>query len=178
MKTNSIRWMTYTAMLLAMAIIFSMLTQFVGVPVWITGTLVNLVLIIAVFRVNLFSGIVIAVLVPLEALLIGKIPLWYLMPAVAAGNMALVITYGLILKLSAKRKIWLDIVGLGLGSLLKFVVMVILVQVLINELGTLGKPESVADQVIGVFASAIQLFTALAGSVIAILLMKFIPKSE
>ena len=59
----------------------------------ITGSIVNLVLIISVMTCGLSSGLCVAAVSPVVARLFGIGPLWSLIPFIAAGNAALVVLW-------------------------------------------------------------------------------------
>lgn len=89
MKQRSLRILslTQTALLLALCLGFQLLKS---VSIYITGPLVNAVLIIASVSVGWQSGLAIALLSPIAAWLIGATPivnaLPVMLPVIAAGN--------------------------------------------------------------------------------------------
>jgi hypothetical protein len=176
MKRKTIFWITQTGMLLAMAVVFNLLTQYASVPVLITGSLVNMVLIVAAVRVNLSSGSTIAVINPVVAVVIGKLPL-FLYPAVALGNLALVLGFGLIYYYLSKKQDIMTVIGLIIGCALKFGAMVLATHILINWFGS-GTPDAKLNKFIETFAGVIQLITALIGSVLAFVMFKLLPKKN
>ena len=92
MKKYTTQFLTRTALLLALCIVVQ---QFKSVSQFITGPLVNLILLIAALAVGLYSGLAIAVLSPVLAFLISPSPIMQVMPQlivlVALGNAALVL---------------------------------------------------------------------------------------
>ena len=70
-------WITRTAVLTAMLVVLQAATQATGNTV-ITGSVVNMLLIISVMACGILSGIAVAVISPVMAKLIGIGPLWSL----------------------------------------------------------------------------------------------------
>ena len=91
MKKYTTQFLTRTALLLALCIVVQ---QFKSDSQFITGPLVNLILLIAALAVGLYSGLAIAVLSPILAFLISPSPIMQVMPQlivlVALGNAVLV----------------------------------------------------------------------------------------
>ena len=81
-------WITRTAALTALLVVLQASTAALGSTL-VTGTVVNLLLIISVMTCGAASGLAVAVLSPVLAKLIGIGPLWGLIPFIAAGNLAL-----------------------------------------------------------------------------------------
>ena len=98
-KTN-IRWLTRTAILLAIALVF----QMGGFPQFITGPMVNTVLYLAAMVVGWQGGVLIGIFTPVIAAMRGILPppLTPLIPFIALGNGALV---ALFFCLKSKSKI-------------------------------------------------------------------------
>lgn len=148
--------------LMAMALLISGL----GLPQWLTGPLVNALLLLAVEWVGVSQAILIGMVTPMGAAVSGVLPLPLLamIPFIAVGNATLVSVYG---ALRARNR-WL---ALGVAAVLKTAVLAITVTVLV------ARPLSI---VIAGDAQALalplpmvemmrwpQLATALAGGVIA-----------
>ena len=91
MRSNSIRNMVTTAILIALTIVFQLLRPVLGgsnpVSTYIIGSLVNLALIVAACAVGLVSGVSVAVAAPLIALWQGHATL-PMLPRVAASTIA------------------------------------------------------------------------------------------
>ena len=85
-------WITRTAVLTAMLVVLQAATQATGNTV-ITGSVVNMLLIISVMACGILSGIAVAVISPVMAKLIGIGPLWSLIPFIMAGNITLVLVW-------------------------------------------------------------------------------------
>ena len=97
MSSQNIRKMVTTALIIALTIVFQMLRPVLGgnniISTYIIGSLVNLCLIVAAVAVGLWSGIAVAVITPLIALMQGHVALIQLVPWIIAGNAVLVLCY-------------------------------------------------------------------------------------
>ncbi len=84
--------MTTTALLLALCIVFQSMK---GLSVYLTGSAVNCILVIAVLYCGLFSGTCIAVVAPIVAYFIGATPIInmipLMMPVIMLGNELIVL---------------------------------------------------------------------------------------
>ncbi|WP_265458281.1 hypothetical protein [Enterococcus sp. HY326] len=84
-------WITQTAVLLAMLVAVQGLTSALGNQ-FVTGTLVNLILIVAVSLGGISSGLTIAIVSPFFARIFGIGPVfWQITLCVALGNAVLVL---------------------------------------------------------------------------------------
>lgn len=155
-KTN-IRWLTRTAILLAIALVF----QMGGFPQFITGPFVNTVLFLAAIIVGWQGGLLIGILTPVIAAMRGILPppLVPLIPFIALGNGILVILFFL---LKSKNKI----LGIIIASVVKFLVLVTAVNLLVQV------PPPVAQMM-----SFPQLLTAVIGGFIALVVEKLLIKA-
>ncbi len=88
MKSN-VLWITRTAVFVALLIVFQFATAFLNNTL-ITGSLVNLMLIIPTVTCGLASGLTVALLSPILAKFFGIGPLWELIPFIILGNISLV----------------------------------------------------------------------------------------
>jgi predicted membrane protein len=98
MSSQNIRKMVISALLIALAIVFQQLRFVIGdtiVTTYIISSLVNLCLIVAATAVGLWSGVAVAVVTPLIALLQGHAML-PMVPWILAGNAVLVVFYALL----------------------------------------------------------------------------------
>ncbi|MGI6113781.1 MAG: ECF transporter S component [Mahellales bacterium] len=115
---KSSRYITRTALLLALAVLFQTVFRVIlpepTVNVFIVGTLVNAVLLIATASVGILGGVAVSVLTPVIALLQGHVALVWMVPIIAAGNCILVIIYGLL----TKRNSYLAFIT---GAVVKFI---------------------------------------------------------
>ena len=92
---KSILWITRTAILIALLIVLQVITK--GFGQYVTGSAVNLILIVSVLVGGLSCGITVAVLSPLFAFLIGIGPAFIqIVPFMMVGNLVLVLIWHLI----------------------------------------------------------------------------------
>lgn len=176
MKKITTKQLTTTALLLAICILSQ---YFKNLSVYITGPIVNSVLIIAALGAGLWSGILIAVISPITAFfftaspIMAGIPLMF--PTIMIGNIILVLCayyFG-----SSKRSSLHLPVGLVIGSLLKAAFMgVVVIYVLFPLFGenvapNLPKPEMLPKILAAakITFSLTQLITSLLGSLLAFL---------
>ncbi len=158
MYQTNIRWISRTAILLAIALVF----QMGGFPQFITGPLVNTVLYLAAMIVGWQGGMLIGVLTPVIASIRGILPppLTPLIPFIALGNSILVILF---FWLKAKNRI----VAIVIASVVKFLLLVSAVKLLVQV------PPVIANMM-----SMPQLITALAGGAIALVIIHFFKKAN
>ena len=150
-QTN-IRFLTRTAILLAIALVI----QMGGFPQPVTGPLVNTVLYLSAMIVGWFGGVLIGICTPVIAALRGILPppLAPLIPFIALGNGILVIIFYF---LKSKN----NIIAIIMASLAKFLILASAVNFLVQV------PPKVAQMM-----SLPQLITALVGGAIALLAAK------
>lgn len=146
---------TRTAVLLALAIAVQQLKV-----QWLTGPAVNAILILATGYSGLLGGIIIGLFTPIMAFLQGIMPLAIAVPFIMGGNALLCLGYYWARKVN-------DVVGITIGAILKFSFMTFAVNFIIQV------PPKVAQAL-----SFPQLVTALTGGVIAIIILRYLPKSE
>ena len=158
MHQTSIRKISRTAILLAIALVF----QMGGFPQFITGPLVNTVLYLAAMVIGWQGGIIIGISTPVIAAMRGILPppLTPLIPFIALGNAMLVILFFL---LKSKNKI----ASIIIASVAKFLVLVSAVKLLVQV------PPAIAQMM-----SFPQLVSALAGGFIALLVINIFKRAN
>lgn len=141
-----------------MLLALTLTVQFLGLPQWFTGPLVNAFLLLASSLVGMGSGVVIGLLTPWIALLRGILPppLAPVVPFIMLGNALLVIIFSLITR--KKEVPWLNVLALSLAAFGKYLLLSQAVRYLVEV------PPRVAQAM-----QIPQLLTALAGGVIALL---------
>ncbi len=156
-----------TALLLALAIISQF---FKNTSVYITGPIVNCILIIAVLSCGLLSGTALAVITPLTSWLITGSPVMNAMPVVPfcimGGNFLLVLFTWLFI-----RKKYTNLsfaLGMIVGSVIKAAFMAVTIVLLVLQLlgPSSGLPEAALNVAKFTF-SVTQLITSLIGSALA-----------
>lgn len=102
-QKNRVLRITRTAVLIALLVVLQAALMPLNNSL-ITGSIVNLVLIISVMTCGLSSGLCVAAVSPVIARLFGIGPLWSLIPFIAAGNAALVVLLAFHRKPQHRRK--------------------------------------------------------------------------
>ena len=171
-KHKKVLWITRTAVLIALTVVLQALTLQLGNQI-ITGSVVNLMLIIAVMSCGLPTGLTVSIFTPIMPTLLGFGPMWPIVPFIAAGNMALVTAWHFI----GNREIINTYVAYGAatlaGAAAKFLVLYLgVVQIAIPYI--LGLP---AGNVLSIMFSYPQLVTAVVGGVCAIILLPTLLKA-
>lgn len=168
------QWITRTAIFLSLLIVLQFSTSMLG-NVLLTGSVVNFVLIVSVMTCGLTSGLTVAIVSPFLAKLIGIGPLWVLIPFIALGNIVLVLIWHFI----GNRKIWKSIVSyiiaLIVASPAKFATLYFCIVKLVIPY-FLDLPVQQAKIISNMF-SVMQLFTALIGGVVAIIILPLLKKA-
>ncbi|WP_242943792.1 ECF transporter S component [Peptoclostridium litorale] len=166
MKRRSMTSTSYiarTGILLALAVIFQVGFRSFAQP--LVGPLVNMTLIISVLSVGVASGLTIGCFTPLIAFFMGIMPLFPLVPIIMAGNAIFVSAFAFIRDRTSDSGEYLALVA---AALLKFAFLAISVRKLL----VIFIPK-VPQSIVAAF-SIPQLYTALAGGIIAIVLHKII----
>lgn len=129
MSSENIRKLVISAILVALTVVFQLLRPVLGgsniISTYIIGSLVNLVLIVAACAVGLWSGISVAVIAPVFALVQNHATL-PMFPWILVGNVVLVVFYSLwALKNRNSLKVeWVRWSTVGvIAALAKFVVI-------------------------------------------------------
>jgi thiamine transporter ThiT len=155
-KSNfTVKWITKTAILLALLIVI----QLFRMPQLITGVIVNFILLLAFVQVDVFSGIIIGLISPVVAFLLGILaaPLAPMIPFIMLGNAVYVAIFAMIR--TRKPNWWKASIGVIMGASVKFTLLTLAVRYLVNA------PPKIAQAM-----SIPQLYTALTGGVVIILL--------
>lgn len=118
MNKDKVRYLTRTAMLLALTIVFQSVGRFFPFGPnnnFIVGPLVNACLIISAGLIGIYAGAAVSILSPFGAILTGAVLPLPLAPFVALGNFALVLLFYTF----RKNKV----IGIILGAFAKFAVI-------------------------------------------------------
>jgi hypothetical protein len=154
---KTVRWITRTALLLAIAFLFQNLRLPAPYGQVITGSMVNAVLVLAVTVVDLWSGMVIGTLTPWLALVTGTMGLPFMVPFIIIANLTLVITYGLLRRHS---RFFAGVTG----SLAKYQFFILTTQLLLGMIGKTLPPPAIP------MFGITQLGTALIGTFLAFII--------
>jgi hypothetical protein len=178
MKNNKITYITQTAVMLALLIGSQFITRSFGQ--FVTGSIVNLILLVSVFIIGIYGGVTIAVLSPILAFLSGIGPAFIqIIPFIAIGNVLFVTIAWLIAKnfignLST-RDIIISSIGLIAASVSKFLFLWIGIVMVALPLIPGIKEKQIA--IISASFSWPQLITALIGSMLAMMIIPPLKKA-
>ena len=175
------RWITQTGVFLAILIVGQLATRPLG-NTFVTGSVNNMLLILAVMLCGLSSAAVIAAISPVFATMIGIGALWPFVPVIIAGNIVLVALWhliafrqseqGRIREIAAHRPAGSgkarQIIALVVAAAVKFAILYIGIAKLIVPV-VLGFPEPKASAVSAAFSWP-QIVTASIGGLVAMLL--------
>lgn len=168
---KKVSWITRTAVLTALLIVMQAVTSSFGNTL-ITGSIVNLILIVSVMTSGILTGISVGFISPICAKLFGIGPLWALIPFIIIGNIVLVLIWYLIANRKIMNKKLSYIIALIVAAVSKFLVLYIsIVKIAIPLL--LDLPEKQAAVISNMF-SVPQLVTALIGGLLAIIILPII----
>jgi len=174
MKKSHALWITRTAVLTALLVGSQVVTAPLQVTL-LTGSIVNLILVISVLSSGVYTGIAVAFISPFFAALVGIGAIWPIVPIVSTANMAFVMIWYCGNKLDFSVKIVRRIVSCVVAALCKFAILYLgVVRLAIPYI--LDVPTPVAN-VLTVAFSINQLFTATIGGTVAILALPAIEKA-
>jgi len=171
-KHEKVLWITRTAVLIALTVALQALTLQFGNQ-FITGSIVNLMLIIAVMTCGLPTGLTVSIFTPVLPTLIGFGPMWPVVPFIAVSNMALTTAWHFIGNREIINKYVSYTMALIAGAVAKFLVLYFgVVKIAVPYI--LGLPEG---NVMSVLFSYPQLITASIGGVCAMILLPTLIKA-
>jgi hypothetical protein len=166
-------WITTTGILVALTIVLQAVTAVMGQLV--TGSLVNLILIVAVMLCGLPSGIIVGLITPVVAKFLGIGPLWSIVPFIILGNAVIVTVWHFTSKMSFANKYVVRCAAAIAGAVCKFVTLYIgIVRFAVPFLLELPEPQA---NVVSTMFSVPQLFTALIGGSVAVLILPVLEKA-
>lgn len=176
---KKIRWITETAVMLALLVALQAITKPAGQI--LTGSCVNAVLAITVLVAGLASGITVALISPVLAFLLGIAPQILTVPAIMVGNTVFVVLLHFIAGKDSK-KILRQIIAWIVAAAAKFAALYAIVVGLICGVfapallaaGTLKEPMLKA---LPATFSWPQLITALIGGAVALLIVPVLRKA-
>ena len=172
-----IRWITRTAVLTALLLALQWATSgtqaFAGQ--YITGSLVNCVLAVAALFGGLWAGVVVAVLSPVFAFLLGVGPkLVQIVPCIVFGNLVFVLLLERIIK--RNTPVFLQATGLLVAAAAKFgALYAAVVKIVIPAMGAALKTPQI--QTFTVMFSWPQMVTAAIGGALALLALPILRKA-
>lgn len=176
---KKIRWITETAIMLALLVALQALTSSMGQLV--TGSCVNAVLGISVLMSGLASGLVVALVSPVMAFLLGIAPQIITVPAIMVGNGVFVVLLHFLAdpngKALGKQAAALVIAAVAKFAALYLIVVKVVCGMMAESLIAAGtmKPPMVAA--LTAKFSWPQLITALIGGALALLIAPIVRKA-
>jgi len=176
---KNIRWITETAVMLALLVSLQAITKPMGQLV--TGSFVNAVLAVTVLVAGVYSGITVAVISPILAYLLGIAPQILTLPAIMAGNVVFVLLLHFIAGKDSKKLVRQILAWIG-AAVAKFATLYAIVVWLIcgvfaqnlMDNGVLKAPMLTA---LPATFSWPQLITALIGGGVALLITPVLRKA-
>ncbi len=176
---KNILWITETAVMLALLVALQQITKPLGQLV--TGSFVNAVLAVTVLVAGLSSGITVALISPVLAYLLGIAPQILTVPAIMVGNCVFVILLYFIAGKDSKKIVrqilaWLIAAAAKFAALYAIVVWVIC-GVLAERLLASGMMKAPMLKVLPATFSWPQLFTALIGGGVALLIVPLLRRA-
>ena len=177
--SKKIRWITETAIMLALLVTLQALTKPAGQLV--TGSCVNTVLAVAALVGGLGSGLTIALISPVLAFLLGIAPQILTVPAIMAGNSIFVVLLSLLADKSGKN-IAKQVIAWIAAAVAKFVVLYAIVVGLIcgllsESLLASGALKAPMLKALPATFSWPQLITALIGGAVALVIVPVLRKA-
>ncbi len=173
--SKKVLWITQTGVLVALLIVAQMVTASLG-NTMITGSIVNLILIVSVMLCGVYTGVSVAVVSPIFAKFFGIGPLWSLIPFIAIGNLVIVMTWYLIGNKKGKNTVVIYIAACITGAILKCLTLYVLIaQFAVPIVLQLEEPQA---SVISATFSTPQLITALIGGGIAVVIVPILKKAN
>ena len=176
---KKIRWITETAIMLALLVTLQALTKPAGQ--FVTGSCVNAVLAVSVLVGGLWSGVTIALVSPVLAFLLGIAPQILTVPAIMAGNTVFVLLLYLIVGAkvaSVARRIIAWLVAAAAKFVTLYVIVVkIICGVMAESLMAAGTLKAPMLKALPATFSWPQLITALIGGGVALLIVPAIRKA-
>lgn len=176
---KSIRWITETAVMLALLVALQALSKPMGQ--FVTGSFVNAVLAVTVLVAGLYSGITVALISPILAYLLGIAPQILTVPAIMVGNTVFVVLLYFIAgkdsrRLARRVLAWLAAAVAKFATLYAIVVWLIC-GVLSERLLASGAMKPPMLKMLPATFSWPQLITALIGGGVALLIVPVLRKA-
>ena len=181
---KKIRWITETAIMLALLVSLQALTK--GFGQLVTGSCVNAVLAVAVLLGGLGCGVTVALISPVFAFLFGIAPNFITVLPIMLGNTCFVVLLRLIAGASHKM-LWRQPVALVTAASVKFAVLYLLVVKVICGVASgallgkkLGQIVVLAPPMLKMLPTMFawpQLITALIGGAVALLIVPVLRKA-
>ena len=176
---KKIRWITETAIMLALLVTLQALTK--GFGQFVTGSFVNAVLAVTVLVAGISSGVTVALISPVLAYLLGIAPQILTVPAIMVGNTVYVVLLYLIAdrngrKLGKQAAAWL-LAAIAKFAVLYLIVVKVICGVLASSLMAAGTLKEPMLKALPATFSWPQLVTALIGGAVALAIVPLLRKA-
>lgn len=173
---KKILWITRTAVLIALLIVMQMITK--SFTQYVTGSIVNLIIIVAAAAFGIWTGVAVAVISPVFGVLFGVGPAFpVLIPFIMLGNLTIALIWGFADQLKTSKpsnNLIKNIITAAVAAAAKFLILYVgVVQVAVRFLLS-GEPQAL-DKVSAMFTFP-QLITASIGGAIAVLALPLIKR--
>jgi len=182
---SATRKITESALLIALAIVFQSLRYISPAimgnlaGVFVIGSLVNLVIFVAIGRVGFGAAALISIITPLVAVFEGHLPNILLAPAVIIGNLIIAFVWWL---LNLKLKLVSQTISVIIASVLKFLFLWWAVPWTFTMfLYGSWSGKGTAEKVLATLTANMswpQLVTALIGGLLAVVVLRVLPKKQ
>lgn len=162
---------------LSILIAFTFILQATGLPQPITGPLVNAMLFFTASYLGIIAGVILGMVTPLVALLMGQLPaaLAPMVPAIAIANASLVVIFALMTKIKFKTtwpeklKIYIAIlVAASIKTLIMFLAIKLIIPVIFGQ--------TFPDKLVLMMTTP-QFVTAIIGGIISLFLIKLLKRT-
>ncbi|WP_343208430.1 ECF transporter S component [Anaerolentibacter hominis] len=171
---NTALWVTRTGVFIALLIVLQAVTTPLGTTL-VTGSFVNMMLILSVMLCGFSSGAAVGLVSPVLAKCLGIGPFWSLIPFILAGNLTLIVIWYILGRKKGQGRFTWCLIACLTAAAAKFLVLYLgIVKIAVPLI--LELPQGQAAAVSGLF-SVPQLITALAGGALAILLLPSLRKA-
>ena len=185
-KSKSTIWLVRTALMLAIVVVAQIIGKLIpagavilgpmSLSQLITGSLVNMVLIVTVATLGMVSGVTVGILSALLATLLGIGPIFPIItPAIAIGNAVLVLVVNFFFYLASKnkQKLLLNIVGIVVAAGAKCAFLWITVPQLLKLVPEIKEKQ---QAMLTIMFSYPQAVTAVVGGIIALMIIPILKK--
>lgn len=169
-----ILWVTRTAVMIALLVVSQAVTAPLGNTL-VTGSIVNLILIVSAVSGGALTGVTVAFVSPIMAKLFGIGPLWGLIPFIMLGNVAIVFAWHIIVRFVKLPEHIKNIIAAICGAVLKFLILYLgIVRIAVPLL--LHLPEKQASAISAAFSFS-QLITAAIGGAVACIVIPILNRT-
>ncbi|MDH6364687.1 hypothetical protein M2139_001737 [Enterococcus sp. PF1-24] len=166
-------WITQTALMLALLVATQAVTSGFG-NTFITGSLVNLILIVSVCISGLTSGLTVALLSPIFAFFFGIGPqMWQIIICIALGNASLSLVWYLIAGKTKENNVVNTVIAAIVAAVVKFGVLYLSIVKFMIPVVLTKLPAPQAAKMSAMFSTP-QLITALIGGALAVVVLPIV----